>query len=67
MFLFPEMAHIVIIGLMIVIPVGILYKRAGFNPAWAGLVFLPGFGLLLICLQLALTPWPNQDVNKGNN
>ncbi len=63
MFLFTEIAHSVIVGLMIVIPVGIIYKRAGFHPAWAGLVFLPGFGLLLICLQLALTPWPNQNSN----
>lgn len=45
---------------MIVIPVGIIYNRAGFNPLWAALVFLPGFGLLLICLQLALLNWPNQ-------
>ncbi len=66
MFFFPEMAHIVIVGLMIVIPVGIIYNRAGFHPAWAGLVFLPGFGLLLICLHLALTPWPNQKTGTGN-
>ncbi len=49
-----------IVGLMIVIPFIVIYKRAGFNPAWAALVFFPGFGLLLIFLHLALFPWPNQ-------
>jgi hypothetical protein len=55
----PEVLHIVIVGLMILVPVCIIYKKAGFNPLWAGLVFLPGFGLLLIFMQLALLPWPN--------
>jgi len=58
--LFPEMGKIVIVALMIIIPIGVIYKKAGFHPAWASLVFLPGFGLLLIFLQLALTPWPKQ-------
>jgi len=43
---------------MIVIPIGVIYNKAGFNPAWALLVFLPGFGLLLIFLQLGLMDWP---------
>ncbi|MGR9099832.1 MAG: hypothetical protein ACU826_04620 [Gammaproteobacteria bacterium] len=57
---FPEIGRIVIIGLSIVIPLFVIYKKAGFHPAWALLVFLPGFGLLLIFLQLAFMPWPNQ-------
>ncbi len=67
MFLLNELLHIVIVGLMIVVPVIIIYKRAGLNPLWAALVFLPGFGLLLICLQLAFTPWPNQKSNIGGS
>lgn len=55
----PEIAQVVIVGLMILVPLCIIYKKAGFNPLWAALVFLPGFGLLLIFLQLALLPWPN--------
>lgn len=55
----PEILQVVIVGLMIVIPTAIIYKKAGLNPAWAALVFLPGFGLLLIFLQLAFWPWPN--------
>lgn len=58
--MFPEMGRIIIVALMIVIPVMLIYRKAGFHPAWGLLVFLPGFGLLLIFLQLALLPWPNQ-------
>jgi len=56
--MFPEFGQIIIVGLMIVIPIGVIYNKAGFNPAWALLVFLPGFGLLLIFLQLGLMDWP---------
>ncbi len=66
MFLFTELMHSVIVGLMIAVPLIIIYKRAGLNPVWAALVFLPGFGLLLICLQLAFTDWPNRHDDKGN-
>lgn len=59
----PEFVQIIIVGLMVVIPIGVIYNKAGFHPAWALLVFLPGFGLLLIFLQLGLMPWP---ANKNN-
>jgi hypothetical protein len=49
---------------MILVPVFFIYKRAGFNPVWCLLVFVPGFGLLAIFLQLALMPWPNQDIKE---
>ena len=64
MLMVPEILQVAIIGLMILIPTIVIYKKAGFNPIWAGLVFLPGFGLLIIFLQLAFVPWPNakQDV-----
>ncbi|MBL6988089.1 MAG: hypothetical protein ISR72_13855 [Methylobacter sp.] len=57
--IFQEMVQVFIIGLLIFLPVCLIYKKAGFHPAWAALVFLPGFGLLLIFMQLALVPWPN--------
>lgn len=60
----PDLFQIVITGLMILIPTALIYKKAGFSPAWAALVFLPGFGLVLIFLQLAFTPWPKQ-ARKG--
>lgn len=59
MLMVPEVLQVVIVGMMILIPTILIYKRAGLNPAWATLVFLPGFGLLIIFLQLAFTPWPN--------
>jgi hypothetical protein len=66
MLLVPEILQTFIIGLMILIPVCAIYAKAGFNPLWAGLVFLPGFGLLLIIIHLALWPWSRQlPSNKG--
>lgn len=65
MLLFTELLQSVIVGLMIAVPVIVIYKRAGLNPLWAALIFLPGVGLLLVCLQLALTEWPNQKTNRG--
>lgn len=59
MLMVPEILQVVIVGLMIIIPTILIYRKAGFHPAWAALVFLPGFGLLIIFLQLAFTPWPN--------
>ncbi|MDD5580022.1 MAG: hypothetical protein PHY16_12175 [Methylobacter sp.] len=57
--MFPEFFQVFIVGLLIFLPVSLIYKKAGFHPAWAALVFLPGFGLLLVFMQLALQPWPN--------
>ena len=57
--MFEEFIQVFIIGLLICLPVCLIYKKAGFHPAWAALVFLPGFGLLLIFMHLALVPWPN--------
>jgi hypothetical protein len=61
----PEFMQVVIVGLMVLVPLCLIYKKAGFNPLWAALVFLPGFGLLLIFLQLGLQPWPNAKTGGG--
>jgi hypothetical protein len=63
----PEIMQVIIVGLMILVPVCFIYQKAGFNPLWAGLVFLPGFGLLLIFLHLAFFPWPNQGWQTGES
>jgi hypothetical protein len=57
--MFQEIVQVFIVGLLIFLPVCLIYKKAGFHPGWAALVFLPVFGLLLIFMQLALVPWPN--------
>lgn len=59
MMMFPEVIQVFIVGLLIFIPTCLIYKKAGFHPVWAALVFLPVFGLLLVFMQLALLPWPN--------
>ena len=64
MFIFPEFGRMVIVGLMILVPICLIYKKAGFHPAWGLLVFLPGLGLLFIFLQLALLPWPNAKIEE---
>lgn len=67
MLMIPEIVKVVIIGLMILIPVALIYKKAGFNPFWSALVFLPGFGLLLVCLHLTYFTWPNQIDNERDS
>ena len=59
MLMVPEFMQVAIVGLMILVPLCLIYKKAGFNPLWAALVFVPGFGLLIIFLQLAFLSWPN--------
>jgi hypothetical protein len=60
MMMFPIIFQTFILGLFIFLPVFLIYQKAGFHPAWAMLVFLPIFGMLLTFLQLALLPWPNR-------
>lgn len=59
MLMVPEIMQVAIVGLMILVPLCLIYKKAGLNPLCAALVFVPGFGLLIVFLQLAFLPWPN--------
>ena len=63
MLMVPEFMQVAIVGMMILVPLCVIYKKAGFNPLWAALVFVPGLGLLMIFIQLALQPWPNAKQN----
>lgn len=36
--MFEEFVQVFIIGLLIFLPVSLIYKKAGFHPAWAALV-----------------------------
>lgn len=56
--LLPEMSRLVAVGLLLLIPLFLIYRKAGFSPFWALLVFIP-LGLLFIFVQLAFMPWPN--------
>lgn len=62
-----DVVPVVIVGLMILVPVCFIYAKAGFSPWWAALVFLPGLGLFLVVLQLALLPWPNLEKQKEDS
>ncbi len=55
----PDIFQTLIVGLMILIPVCAIYAKAGFNPLWAVLVFIPG-GIFILLIQLAFRNWPNQ-------
>ena len=39
--MFEEFVQVFIIGLLIFLPVSLIYKKAGFHPAWAALVPWP--------------------------
>ncbi|MDT4329725.1 hypothetical protein ACQE3E_04730 [Methylomonas sp. MED-D] len=57
--MFAEVLQSAIVGMMIAIPTIVIYKKVGLNPLWAGLVFIPVFGLLIVFIQLAFAEWPN--------
>jgi hypothetical protein len=48
MLMVPEILQVAIVGMMILIPTILIYKKVGLNPVWAASVFLPGFGLFII-------------------
>ncbi len=57
--LIPDFTRLLAIGLLLFVPVFLIYRKAGFSPYWAFLVFIP-IGLLIIIIHLAYMPWPNQ-------
>lgn len=42
---------------LMLVPVGRIFWRAGFSPAWALLLGVPEIGLILCALMLALRKW----------
>ncbi|ADK86321.1 hypothetical protein Deba_2968 [Desulfarculus baarsii DSM 2075] len=47
-----------ILALLLVIPAWKVCQKAGFDPKWGLLVFVPYLGYLALSLKLALSPWP---------
>jgi hypothetical protein len=66
MLMVPEILQVAIVGMMILIPTILIYKKVGLNPVWAALVFLPGFGLFIIFWQLAFWDWPKAKQERGS-
>ncbi len=60
----PDFLQSAIVGMMIAIPTFFVYKKAGLDPWWAAMVFIPVFGLLLVFAQLAFQPWSNQNAER---
>jgi hypothetical protein len=44
--------------LLLIVPVWRIFRRAGFHPALSLLIFLPGFGILIVAALLAFRRWP---------
>ena len=63
--LLPDFARLVNLGLLLLIPLFLIYKKAGFSPYWSFLVFMP-LGLLLIFIHLAFFDWPNAKEIEGD-
>ncbi len=62
--LLPDFTRLLYIGLLLLIPLFLIYKKAGFSPFWSFLVFMP-LGLLLIFMHLAFFDWPNAEKTGG--
>ncbi len=45
-------------SLIMIWPVWRIFRRAGFTPAWALLIFVPALGWLAATAMLALASWP---------
>lgn len=56
--LYSLLSASVIAGLVLVIPMWRILRRAGFHPAWSLLVFVPTIGLLAVLAVLAFNRWP---------
>ncbi len=53
------------IALLLIFPLWRLHERAGLNPFWALLVFVPAIGVLMVVVHLALARWPSVDEEFG--
>lgn len=46
--------------LLFAIPFWVIFRRAGFSPLWALLLLIPGLGVFLCWLMLAMRDWPTR-------
>jgi hypothetical protein len=50
----------IVLGLLLAVPFYRILGKAGLSPMLALLLFLPGFGYLIILGILAFSEWPNE-------
>jgi len=63
----PQLRNILInvgAGLIIIYPLWRIFRRAGFYPILALLVFVPMIGPLIVAVILAFSRWPNEPRSK---
>ena len=47
-------------ALAVCVPVGWIFRRAGFKPYWVALLGVPDIGLILCAALLAFRKWPQR-------
>lgn len=53
-----EIIGAIVTGVILVIPVWVIHKKAGLSPWLSLLLFIPFFGLLVVYMVLAFSKWP---------
>jgi len=48
----------IVMSLIFVVPVWMIFKKAGKNPALSLFIFVPGVGMLIAGVLLAFSRWP---------
>ena len=51
----------VVLGVLLIVPLWKMHRKAGINPAPSLFVFLPYVGLFIVGLVLAFSRWPATD------
>lgn len=47
-----------IVGVVFIVPVWVIFRKAGFRPALSLLLFVPFIGFLVVSLVLSFAKWP---------
>lgn len=55
------------LGIILVIPVWVIHKKAGLNPVLSLLLFIPWIGLLIVYLVLAFSEWNSAKETLSRN
>lgn len=48
----------VLIGMILIVPVWKIYKKAGLNPALSFILFIPLIGMFIVYVILSFSDWP---------
>jgi len=53
-----EVSFAIVTGIILVLPVWVIHRKAGLSPWLSLFLFIPIFGLLLVYMILAFSKWP---------